>query len=76
MPGLSSSPEGYVYPGVHAQHPGYAAALTGVVVPGDVNGLVTPEQHNLRETVKVGEVAAVFVMLNLSGYWSTSRARL
>ncbi len=44
-----SSPIGYVYRGVHAHHPALAAALTGVVVPGDVNGTITPEQHNLRD---------------------------
>ena len=38
-----------VYRGIHAGHATYAAALTGVVVPGDVNGVMTPEQHNLRD---------------------------
>jgi hypothetical protein len=38
---------GFVYRGVHAQHPALADALRGEVVPGDINGTITPEQHNL-----------------------------
>ena len=36
----------FLYRGVHAKHPEKAAAMNGVVVPGDVNGTVSPEQHN------------------------------
>jgi hypothetical protein len=39
----------YVYRGVHAKHPMRAAALKGTVVPGDPNGDITPEQHNLQD---------------------------
>lgn len=35
-----------VYRGLHAGHPAIAAARNGVVIPGDVNGTVTPEEHN------------------------------
>lgn len=50
MPELSRPPSTYVYRGVHADHPARASALNGVVVPGDVHGTITPEQHNLRDT--------------------------
>ena len=36
----------YVYCGVHAGHPTLGSALKGDVEPGDVNGIVTPEEHN------------------------------
>ncbi len=36
----------YLYRGVHARHPKLAAALKGEVIPGDVNGMITPEEHN------------------------------
>jgi hypothetical protein len=36
----------FLYRGVHFGHPARAAALNGVVVPGDINGTVSPEQHN------------------------------
>ena len=39
-----------MYRGVYAGHPSYPAAITGVIVPGDVSGLVTPEQHNLGDS--------------------------
>ena len=39
----------YVYRGVHAKHPMRAAALNGTVVPGDPDGDVTPEEHNLLD---------------------------
>jgi hypothetical protein len=35
-----------IYRGVHCQHPALAEALSGKAVPGNVNGNVTPEQHN------------------------------
>lgn len=36
----------YLYRGIHARHPQRAAALNGVIVPGNVNGTVSPEEHN------------------------------
>lgn len=36
----------FVYRGVHADHPALSAALRGEVEPGDLNGKVTPEEHN------------------------------
>jgi hypothetical protein len=39
----------YVYRGVHARHPMRAAALKGTVVPGDPEGDITPEEHNLLD---------------------------
>lgn len=50
MPQSKVPAEGYLYRGIHAGHPSYWAALTGAVVPGDVNGTITPKQHNLRES--------------------------
>ncbi len=41
--------ERFVYRGVHAKHPMRAAALKGTVVPGDPNGDMTPEEHNLLD---------------------------
>jgi hypothetical protein len=35
-----------IYRGVHSQHPALAEARAGKAVPGNVNGTVTPEQHN------------------------------
>lgn len=35
-----------IYRGVHSQHPVLAEALAGKAVPGNVNGAVTPDQHN------------------------------
>lgn len=49
MPELSRAPEEFLYRGVHAGHPAHAAAATGVVVPGNVHGKITPEQHNLGD---------------------------
>jgi hypothetical protein len=37
----------FLYRGVHARHPALSAALEGNVVPGDPQGAVTPEEHNL-----------------------------
>lgn len=38
---------GYLlYRGVHAGHPALAEAKRGAVVPGDIHGIVTPENHN------------------------------
>ena len=39
--------QGYLYRGVSASHPELAAAKKGSVIPGNVNGTVTPEAHNL-----------------------------
>ena len=36
----------FLYRGVHFGHPARASALNGVVVPGDIYGTVSPEQHN------------------------------
>jgi hypothetical protein len=36
----------YVYRGVHAGHPILDEAKRGNVVPGDIRGKVTPEDHN------------------------------
>jgi hypothetical protein len=35
-----------VYRGVHAKHPMLEAARRGVVIPGNENGDVSPEEHN------------------------------
>jgi hypothetical protein len=35
-----------IYRGVHSQHPALAEARAGKALPGHVNGIVTPEQHN------------------------------
>jgi hypothetical protein len=40
--------EQFLCRGVHAKHPAYADALAGTIVPGDVGGYVSPEEHNLR----------------------------
>jgi RHS repeat-associated protein len=50
--GLASGGEGsvaptYLYRGVHAGHPQIEAARRGVAVPGNVNGAVSAEAHNL-----------------------------
>ncbi len=36
----------YVYRGVHAEHPQIGAARLGIVIPRNVAGTVTPEEHN------------------------------
>ncbi|SBS34712.1 hypothetical protein MSP8886_03147 [Marinomonas spartinae] len=36
----------YLYRGVYFGHPDYENAVQGKVVPGDVNGTVSPEEHN------------------------------
>jgi len=38
-----------VYRGVHAKHPMRAAALKGIVVPGDPKSDMTAEEHNLLD---------------------------
>lgn len=48
MPEASSDPDRFLYRGIHAGHPAYSQALTGVVVPADLHSAVTPEEHNLR----------------------------
>ncbi len=37
----------YVYRGVHGGHPEHGNAANGIVKPGNINGSITPEQHNL-----------------------------
>jgi len=39
----------FLYRGVHAGHPARASALNGVVVPGDINGTVSPMEHNIED---------------------------
>ena len=39
----------FLYRGVHARHPARNSALAGVVIPGNIHGLVTPEQHNTED---------------------------
>jgi hypothetical protein len=36
----------YLYRGVHANHPQIAAARVGIVIPGRIDGLISPEDHN------------------------------
>jgi hypothetical protein len=36
----------FLYRGVHAQHPRIKDARKGSVFPGQIDGAVTPEQHN------------------------------
>jgi len=36
----------FVYRGVHANHPALKAAWEGIVVPGNVEGTVSAEEHN------------------------------
>jgi hypothetical protein len=36
----------YLYRGVHGAHPQLALARQGIVVPGNLDGTATPEQHN------------------------------
>jgi hypothetical protein len=43
---LATEEEVTIYRGVHCQHPALAEARAGAALPGDVNGSVTPEQHN------------------------------
>jgi hypothetical protein len=43
---LAGQDEVTIYRGVHCHHPALAEALAGKAVPGNVNGTVTPEQHN------------------------------
>lgn len=45
-PAEAEAAVGYVYRGVHAEHPALPEAQRGRVVPGNVEGTVTPEQHN------------------------------
>ncbi len=43
----SSGGAQYVYRGVHSGHPAYADAAAGRAVPGNLNGSVTPLEHNI-----------------------------
>jgi hypothetical protein len=43
---LTAQEEVTIYRGVHCWHPALAEARAGRVVPGNVNGTVTPQQHN------------------------------
>lgn len=36
----------YLYRGVHANHPRIAEARRGIVVPGNLEGTVSPSEHN------------------------------
>jgi hypothetical protein len=45
--GPAAEEGGFIYRGVHAGHPALPEALEGRVVPGNVEGTVTPEAHNL-----------------------------
>ena len=36
----------FLYRGVHAHHPALPDAMRGKIVPGNIHGAVTPEQHN------------------------------
>ena len=36
----------YLYRGINGAHPGLALALRGIVIPGNLEGVVTPEDHN------------------------------
>ena len=42
LPGAEYS----LYRGVHARHPVLTEARKGLVVPGDIDGKITPEEHN------------------------------
>ncbi|XXF78297.1 RHS repeat-associated core domain-containing protein [Myxococcaceae bacterium GXIMD 01537] len=43
----TNDPQSYLYRGVSSNHPQIDAARRGEVIPGNVNGTVTPEAHNL-----------------------------
>ncbi len=45
-PSPPSPPANANFRGVHAKHPALDAAKEGRVVPGDIHGTVTPEEHN------------------------------
>jgi hypothetical protein len=42
-----TDPDQFLYRGVHADHPALEAAKQGIVTPGDVNGTINAESHNL-----------------------------
>lgn len=44
---LAAKESSYVYRGVYSGHPAVDAAMRGRVVPGNVNGTVSAEAHNL-----------------------------
>ena len=46
LPRLPDAQEGYVYRGVHKGHPAENDALQGRVTPGNMNGDITPQEHN------------------------------
>ena len=46
LPRLPDAEEGYVYRGVHKGHPAENDALQGRVTPGNMNGDITPQEHN------------------------------
>lgn len=43
---MATKDEVTIYRGVHCQHPALPEARAGKAIPGNVNGTVTPEQHN------------------------------
>jgi len=36
----------FLYRGVHANHPQSAAARMGIVIPGKIDGAISPKDHN------------------------------
>ena len=46
LPHLPAAEEGYVYRGIHKGHPAENEALQGRVTPGNMNGEITPQEHN------------------------------
>ncbi len=43
---MAAQDEVTLFRGVHCQHPALAEARAGQAVPGNINGTVSPDQHN------------------------------
>ena len=74
--GCSAQGQSFVYRGVHALHPALDAARKGWATPGNVNGIITPEQHNTGDLLEESpftswttklEIAKIFALRNGPG---------
>jgi hypothetical protein len=63
----------FVYRGVHAKHRMLAAAMTGAVVPGDLLGELTPEEHNFLDESSISCFTSWTYSLDVARGFANSR---
>lgn len=63
----------YVYRGVHAKHKMLEAARAGIVVPGDLNGDITPVEHNLYDESAISPFTSWTYTLSVARRFANSR---